>query len=77
MNDFTKEELRCLDNSIKVTLGREPVSDSHYDFHCALRLKIQSLIDNYDVKVIEDKLKEFASRYEQQEKYPGDSYATD
>lgn len=47
MNEFTKEELRCLANSIRVTLGHEPVSDHHYEFHCTLRIKIQSMIDNY------------------------------
>lgn len=47
MNDFTKEELRCLANSIRVTLGHEPVSECHYEFHCALRIKIQSMIDDY------------------------------
>lgn len=47
MNEFTKEELECLENAIQLQLAEKAMSQINYDRRVALRQKLQSMIDNY------------------------------
>lgn len=47
MNDFTKEELKCLHNAIALQLRDIPMSETNAIKRSELVGKLQSMIDNY------------------------------
>ncbi|HAT1964766.1 TPA: hypothetical protein JAG59_002006 [Legionella pneumophila] len=47
MNDFTKDELKCLHNAIVLQLRDIPMSETNAIRRSELVGKLQSMIDNY------------------------------